>query len=175
MRLPNFRRTLAALLVPLASPLLITAAAAGGAAGVGAALLTRPARAQSVTDSLFISGMSIGPGRKAVVRIYNSSENFGDTVRVHYTIRETFSGGAISLPIAGDGAPVNGGRMLELDLGKIVAARRKQLGLGPFVGPVQFVAFGEGGVERHFTRDVIVVEARQSIGQATFDAPVQWN
>lgn len=158
--------------LPPLLPAALTAAAV--AAGGAAAWLASPARAQAVGESLYISGMTIGPGAKAVVRLYNSSENFGDTIRVHYTVRETASGGAISLPIAGDGAPVNGGRMLELDLGAIVAARRKELGLKPFRGPVQFVAFGEGGVERHFTRDVIVVEARQTLGKAVFDAPVHW-
>lgn len=130
--------------------------------------------AQEENAALFISGMRIGGGSRAVVRLRNVAP--GSTVYfVHYTIRATDAGQPLSLPAAGpQGAPLIAGDTLELDLGGIVNAYRRSLGAGSYSGTVQFVAFAEGGGGHPFGPETVAVDATQAEGSARFQANVAW-
>lgn len=138
------------------------------------AFTLRPARAQTPL-LLTISGLEIA-GAKPVclVRLTNTSPHAADVFSVHYTVRDTSQGFALSQPAAGQGAQLAPGKTLELDLGKIVAGYRAGFDVGPFTGPVQFVAFGEDGFFREFAPDTIHVEVEQTEGAVVRDAAVQW-
>lgn len=134
-----------------------------------------PSEAQESPAILFVSGMRVGGTSQAIVRLRNVAPASSVRFFVHYTIQGTTSGTPLSLPGGGPtGASLLAGRTLELDLGEIVDAYRKSLGYGPFVGPVQFVAFGEGGTGADFGADTIVVDAAQTEGAARFQAAVEW-
>ena len=140
------------------------------------ALRAGTATAQDPTRILYVSGLEIDGSRPtAIVRLTNGSDHASDTMSVHYTIRGPAAGAPMSLPGAGPiGASLRPGRTLELDLGAIVTAYRKSLGLGPYTGPVQFVASAEGGIFRKFGPDVVAVDATQISGRARYQALVEW-
>lgn len=143
-------------------------------AAVAASWTLRPARAQT-QRLLVISGMSILKDKPvARVRFTNTSPDLADVFSIHYTIRDTSAGIALSEPAAGDGAQLIPGHVLELDLGRIVAQYRASLGGGPYTGTVQLVAFAEGGFTREFGPDTIHVEAVQTEGAAVYDGVVAW-
>ncbi len=134
----------------------------------------RPVRADGGTV-LYVSGMRIAAAKPiAFVRLTNTSPNAADVFSVHYTIRDTLSGASLSTPGAGLGAQLAPGHVLELDLGKIVALYRQSLEASTFTGPVEFVAFGEGGAFRSFASDTIQVETEQHEGAAVHEGVAQW-
>jgi len=131
--------------------------------------------AQESSSTLWVSGMRVGGGSRAVVRLRNVAPASSGRFFVHYTVRGTSSGVPLSLPAAGaTGVSLLAGRTLELDLGEIVNLYRKSQGYGSFAGPVQFVAYGEGGTDADFGPDTIVVDAAQTEGAARFQAAVEW-
>jgi hypothetical protein len=132
--------------------------------------------ARGATETLvYVSGLKV-EGEKPVcfVRLTNTSPNAADIFLVHYTIRETSRGIAISEPGAGIGAQLVPGKSLTIDLGKVVTAYRRAHEVGPYTGTVQFVAFAEGGAFRTFSPDTIHVESTQIEGASTRDGVVQW-
>lgn len=134
-----------------------------------------PGEAQEAPATLYVSGMRIGGRSRAVVRLRNCAPSSSGLFYVHYTVRATEAGQALSLPAAGpQGAALIAGRTLELDLGAIVNAYRKSLGVGPYEGTVQFVAYGEGGTNADFGPDTVHVDASQAEGAARFQAAVEW-
>lgn len=163
---------------PTLVAILLACCAAGGAVAAGAAFLagTRDARAQEVTPLLYISGMRIdGEKPVAIVRLTNTSENSSDIMSFHYTIRGPDSGAPMSTPGAGStGVALRPGRTVELDLGKIATGYRRSLGLGPYTGPVQFVATASGGLVRKFGKDTVQVDAQQTLGSTKYQANVEW-
>ena len=133
-----------------------------------------PARAQSA-QILYVSGLRIDGSKPiAKVRLTNTSPNAADAFNVHYTIRETGAGIALSEVGAGLGAQLLPGHSLELDLGKIVALWRAAHDVGPYKGDVQFIAVAEGGYFREFGPDTIHVAATQVEGRALRDAVEHW-
>jgi hypothetical protein len=144
------------------------------ALAVAALWSLRPARAQT-PRLLAISGMRIVRDKPiARVRITNVSPDAADVFFLHYTIRDTSAGIALSEPGAGDGAQLIPGRAIELDLGKIVTNFRASREVGPYTGTVQFVAFAEGGFTHEFGPEIIHVEAVQTEGAAIYDGVVAW-
>ena len=129
------------------------------------------ARAADST-TLYISGLDIGPGRKAIVRLHNTSTHASDVFSVNYTVRDPSIGHPLSQ--LGIGAQLRPGDTLELDLGAIVDAYRATLEVSGWDGPVQFVAFGEGGNFAEFNAETVQVEALQTIKRAKFAAHVEW-
>lgn len=160
------------------SPLLFAILLGAGAVAGGAAFLagTHDAGAQEVTPLLYISGMRIdGEKPVAIVRLTNVSENSSDIMSFHYTIRGPDSGAPMSTPGAGStGVALRPGRTVELDLGKIATGYRRSLGLGPYKGPVQFVATASGGLVRKFGKDTVQVDAQQTQGSAKYQVNVEW-
>ncbi len=142
------------------------------AAVAGLVTLTLHGQAQEETATLYVSGLTVGKKQTALVRIHNASPSAADIISVEYRIRHTDAGQTLFLAPAG--APVRSGETLELDLGAIVNAHRASIDLGEFEGPVQFVAFGTGGVFRSFGPETMVVEAQQKEGRATFAPVVEW-
>jgi hypothetical protein len=137
-------------------------------------LAARPSRAQT-SSVLHVSGMALAGSKPvAIVRLTNASPNPADIFSVHYTVRDVSAGIPLSHPGAGIGAELRPGRSIELDLGKIVTQYRAGVDVGPFTGPIQFVAYGEGGSLREFGPDTIHVEVRQVEGSAVRDAAVEW-
>ena len=153
--------------------LLILSALLSVGAAVG--LRARQAAAQEEVWTLYVSGMSVGGKSRALLRLTNvAPEGGGDLYFVHYTVRAT-NGAHISRLGAGPvGAQLLPGQTLELDLGLIVDQYRASLGMSGFVGPVQLVAFGEGGATDVFSPRTVKVEAVQQEGQAQFPAVVKW-
>ena len=148
------------------------------AAAAGALVVVRPdaARAEG-TATLHVTGLDIGRGESAIVRLHNTSTH-SDSFSVHYTVyaHDTLFDNpvALSLPGAGNGAILRAGDTIELDLGEIVAAYRLQQGAGAWDAPLRFVAFGTGGNTERFGPETIVAEALQSRGGATYPANVTW-
>ncbi len=152
-----------------AALLLVAAAAAAGAW-----LAVRPSRAQTQA-TLYVSGLAIKAAKPVcIVRLTNVSPDAADVFLVHYTVRDTSAGIPLSAPGAGTGAPLLPGHTLELNLGNIVALYRAGFEVGPYTGPVQFVAYGEGGFSHEFGPGTIHVEVRQTEGAAIHDAAIQW-
>ncbi len=160
----------------LSVPVIALAALAAVVGGVAATTpVFRPPRALAATsETLYVSGLEIGKGRRALVRLRNVAASGGDVYSVHYTVRDPAGGVPISLPGAGDGARLAPGETLQLDLGPLVDAYRAERGLGPYEGPVQFVAFGTAGAIEAFGRETIVPEGIQSIGKATYEVAAEW-
>jgi len=77
----------------LAHVLVLLAAATAAAAAaltvpsVGRWVGLGQARADS-NSTLYISGLDIGPGRKAIVRLRNTSTHASDILSVNYTVRD---------------------------------------------------------------------------------------
>jgi len=138
---------------------------------VGRLLGVEHARADS-NDTLYISGLEIGRGRKAIVRLRNTSTHLSDVLTVNYTVRDPSIGHPLSQ--IGIGAQLLAGQTLELDLGAIVNAYRASLEVSGWDGPVQFVAFGDGGHFGDFGPETVQVEALQTVKRATFAAHVEW-
>jgi hypothetical protein len=157
---------------------LLAAISAGAAAAAAAAFLapSPDARAQEVTPLLYISGMRIdGEKPVAILRLTNTSENPSDIMSFQYTIRGPDSGAPMSTPGGGPtGVALRPGRTVELDLGKIATGYRRSLGLGPYTGPVQFVATASGGLVRKFGPGTVHVDAQQTHGKAKYQASVEW-
>ncbi len=156
--------------------LLIALAVAAGAAALFA---TRAAPARALgTATLHVTGLDVGKGRRAIVRLYNTSTHASDVFAVHYTIYalDTLNGNpvALSRPGAGNGAQLIPGDTLELDLGAIVAAYRAERELGAWDAPIRFVAFGAGGNFERFGPETIAATALQTDGKATFAPAVTW-
>ena len=145
----------------------LTAPSAGSLFGFG------EARAED-ESTLYISGLDIGPGKKAIVRLRNTSTRAADTLTVHYTVRDPSIGHPLSALGAGIGARLAAGDTLELDLGEIVDAHRATQEVGGWDGPVQFVAFGTGGQFGDFGPETVQVEAVQKVKRAQFTLPVEW-
>lgn len=146
-------------------------------AAAAAVVAARPAaRAQEAPWTLYVSGLRIGGKSRAVVRVRNTSGRSLDFYALHYTVRDV-DGVALSRVGAGpSGAALRAGHTLDLDLGEIVDRYRAEFGVGPFSGPVQFVAYSEDGpaATRPFGPDVVQVEAVQTEGRATYTAVVEW-
>jgi hypothetical protein len=124
---------------------------------------------------LVISGLSVVAEKPVcLVRLTNISPNAADIFSVHYTVRSTGSGVALSRPAAGIGAQLGPGKTLELNLGEVVAAYRRTFGVGPYTGPVQFIAYGEDGAFREFAPDTIHVSVEQTEGKVVRDAAIEW-
>jgi hypothetical protein len=154
---------------------MVLAAAAGAAAW----FVLGPARAQdavSPAGTLYVSGLHIGgKSARAVVRLVNTSTHLSDQYRVRYTVQATGAGEALSLPGAGpDGAVLGAGRVLELDLGAIVNRYRATIGVGPYSGPVRFVAFGDRGAYSNFGPATVHASVVQTEGAARFEPLVEW-
>jgi hypothetical protein len=153
--------------------LLISLAAACVAAGAAAWSL-RPARAED-SKVLYVSGMRIAGDKPiAKVRLTNTSPNAADVFTVHYTVRDPSAGIALSEAGAGLGAQLLPGHVLEIDLGKVVSIWRTAHEVGPYAGPIQFVAYGEGGFTLAFGPDTVHVEATQQEGAAVYEGVAQW-
>lgn len=152
----------------IAALLALAAAAAGTWA-------LRPARAQEAARTLWITGLRIdGTKSRALVRLTNAGTTGADVFAVHYTVQAVNAGEPLSTVAAGPtGAYLGRGDTLDLDLGAIVAAYRKSLGVPGFAGPVRFVAFADAG-GRPFGPDVIQVSAVQTEGTARWEPPVEW-
>ena len=151
----------------VATALILAAALLGVLAWTG--------RAQDANPyTLYVSGMSIGKSRTAIVRVTNGSPVRGDAQRIFFTVRNTVNGAPLTLPGAGDGAQLFPGDTLELDLGRLVAAYRAQTGLPSFEGTVQFVAFGSGGPIHPFGPRYTAVQAIQTERKAVYAANVEW-
>ena len=161
----------------LAHALLIVAAGTAAAAtaftvpAVGRLFGVEQARADS-NDTLYISGLDIGRGRKAIVRLRNTSTHLSDVLTVNYTVRDPSRGHPLSK--IGIGAQLRPGDTLELDLGAIGDAHRASLEISGWDGPVQLVAFGDGGHFGDFGPETVQVEAIQTIKRAKFAANVEW-
>ena len=138
-----------------------------------AAFFALRGEAQDSDATAYVSGLRIGKRAQAIVRLHNASRHPGDTYSVHYTVRHTEAGQSLSLPGAGDGARLSPGQTIELDLETIVNQYRATFGVGGFDGPVQFVAFGTGGVNP-FGAETVSVEAVQVEGAAKFEPLVEW-
>ncbi len=143
-------------------------------AAVTAGLLAPAARAQGQL-SLFVSGLRLNGSKPvALLRVRNVSPNAGDTYRFHYTV---YSGSGLypqSQVDAGPGVPVDPGQTVEFDLAAIVTQYRAARELGPYRGPIQVIARGEGGFTRPFDPSTFQVEALQVEGRARFPAVVEW-
>lgn len=157
---------------PRARALLVAAALL--AVGVGVWAL-RPARAQEAVKTLWITGLRIDGARaRALVRLTNTGSSGLDVHAVHYTVQATNGGEPLSAVAAGPtGAFLGAGDTLDLDLGAIVTAYRKSLGVPGFSGPVRFVAFADSP-GRPFGPDAIQVSAVQTAGTTRWEPLVEW-
>jgi hypothetical protein len=155
---------------------LLTALVAAAAASA-AVVMTRPGDARATgTATLHVTGLDIGKGEKAVIRLHNTTSS---SYLVHYTVfaHDTLNGNPVALSAlgAGDGARLFGGDTLELDLGPIVTAYRAEQEAGEWDAPLRFVAFGSDGLSgERFGPETIVAEALQTRGKATYRADVTW-
>lgn len=150
--------------------LLLVAAALG--AGIWALV---PARAQEAAATLWITGLRIdGTRARALIRLTNTGKAGIDVHSVHYTVQATNAGEPLSAVAAGpSGAFLGSGDTLDLDLGAIVTAYRKSLGVPGFSGPVRFVAFADSAGQP-FGPDVIQVSAVQTEGTLRYEPLVEW-
>jgi hypothetical protein len=156
-------------------PTLPLAAALAAVVAVAAAVVPRGAtRAQEAASTVYVSGLRVGPGARAFVRVRNVAPSSSVRFLVRYTVRAASAGQALSEPGAGSGSAVLVGRTLELELGPIVDAYRRTLDLGPYAGPVQFVAYAETAFGTPFSPQSVVVEADQTEGGSRSEAVVEW-
>lgn len=153
-------------------PTLRLVAVCAALATAGLFLLAHRGEAQEETATLYVSGIVIGKRNTALVRLHNASPSVGDVFTVEYRVRHTDGGQTLYAVPAG--APLRPGQTLELDLGAIVNDFRAGQELPDFEGPVQFVAFGTGGVFRSFGPDSVVAEALQEQRRARFAPLVEW-
>jgi hypothetical protein len=137
----------------------------------GVALAPRAA-AELEPGVAYVSGLQMGKGKKALLRVSNVSP-----AHVSYELVYTVFAEDGNVLAVFSGVPLPLDRTVELDVGKAVNARRAQINpeASSFTGPIQLIVQGTGGFGLNpFGRHTVALEAVQKRRSSTFEAAVQW-
>lgn len=138
-------------------------------------LALRPGVAQEApAETLYITGLQIGPRTKAIVRLRNIDPASEGSTVFDYRVLDP-AAGQVVIPIqVGQGARILPGRMLELDLSTIVRNWRIANEIGRYAGPVTFQAQAAPDLLVEFGSANIAVEAVQTVRGARYGGAVEW-
>lgn len=157
-----------------------TLAAAGASAvlACGAVLvfLSRPAAGAAEAGALFVSGMQIGAGNRALLRLTNVSPNRGDLYDVRISVFEPTAGRQINSP-TDNLFSLFVDDSHEFDIGAIVQQHQASLGDAGntrYRGPVEVIVSGSAGAVNPFGPDTISATAVQTERRATYATHLRW-
>ena len=126
--------------------------------------------------ALYISGLRIGKGHEAILRLTNLSQHAEDQYAVNFSVLETSAGRQVN-SFTNNTRFLFRGDTLQLDIAAIVKAHQASLGENgnaKFKGPVQVVLSATGGQFAAFGPGVIAVQAFTKEGQARYQTSIRW-